>query len=47
MKVDITRKNGHYEGYINGRFVCSGDTAVEVAKDLDDEIEKLRGEVGA
>lgn len=47
MKVDITRKNGHYEGYVNGTFVCSGDTAVEVAKDLEEHIEKLRGEVGA
>ena len=47
MKIDIIPKNGHYEGYINGVFVCSGDTVVEVAKDIDEEIEKIRGEVSA
>lgn len=45
MLVNITRKNGHYEGYINGQFVCSGDTAVEVAEELDEHIEKLRAGV--
>ena len=42
LKIDIVPKNGHYEGYINGQFVCSGDTATEVATELDVEIEKLR-----
>lgn len=42
VKVDITRKNGHYEGYVNGEFVCSGDTVTEVAKELDEHVEKLR-----
>lgn len=47
MKIDINRKNDHYEGYINGRFVCSGDTVTEVATDLEKEIEKIRSEVSA
>ena len=47
MKVDITRKNGHYEGYIDGRFVCSGDTVTEVARELDEEIERIRSGVNA
>ena len=47
MKIDITPKNGHYEGYINGRFICSGDTVVEVAKELDEEIERIRSGVSA
>ena len=42
MSVEITRKNGHYEGYVNGEFVCSGDTAVEVAKELDEYTANLR-----
>jgi hypothetical protein len=45
VKVDITRKNGHYEGYVNGQFICSGDTAVEVAKELEEYTEKLRAGV--
>jgi hypothetical protein len=45
VKVNIDRKNGHYEGYVNGEFVCSGDTVMEVSKDLDEYIEKLRAGV--
>jgi hypothetical protein len=25
---------GHYEAYVNGRFVCSGDTEMEVEKEI-------------
>lgn len=45
MKVDITRKNGHYEVYINGEFLCSADTAVEAAREVDEHLDKLRAGV--
>ncbi len=32
--VDIICTGGHYEGYVNGKFVVSGDTWNEVYKDL-------------
>jgi hypothetical protein len=32
--VNITRKGGHYEGCVNGKFIVSGDTWKEVYTDL-------------
>lgn len=39
MNYKITRKNGHFEVYINGKFYCSADTESEAVK----EIEEYRG----
>ena len=25
---------GHYEAYLNGKFICSGDTEAEVEREL-------------
>lgn len=33
-RVNIVYVNEHYEGYVNGRFVVSGDTWNEVYNDL-------------
>ena len=39
MDYDIINVRGHYEAYDSkGNFICSGDTAMEVAK----EIEKIQ-----
>lgn len=32
--IDIICVNGHYEGYVSGQFVVSGDTWNEVYNDL-------------
>lgn len=45
MKVNITRKNGHYEVYVNGEFVCSADTATEAAREADEYVERIRAGV--
>ncbi len=34
MEVKIINVAGHYEGYVNGEFFCSGDTYTEVAREL-------------
>lgn len=34
----IINVHGHYEGYINGKFICSGDSVAEVAKELEEEL---------
>lgn len=44
-KIDIHRRGDHYEGYVDGQFVCSGDTAVEVAKELEKHMDELRAGV--
>lgn len=33
-RIDIVQVRGHYEGFVNGEFVVSGDTWNEVYKDL-------------
>lgn len=33
-RVDIRYSYGHYEGYVDGEFVVSGDTWNEVYNDL-------------
>lgn len=35
MNVDIRNVNGHYEAFQNGKFVVSGDTYMEVLKELE------------
>ena len=30
----IIRIRGHYEAYLNGKFICSGDTKREVEDEL-------------
>lgn len=34
---DIIHVNGHYEAYLNGQFICSGDTKAEVEKELEND----------
>jgi hypothetical protein len=33
-KYDIIPVRGHYEAYLNGKFICSGDTESEVESEL-------------
>ena len=42
METQIVRKGGHYEVYVDGAFVCSADTVVEAAKELDLFLEERR-----
>lgn len=35
MDVDIRNVNGHYEAFRNGKFLVSGDTYLEVVKELE------------
>lgn len=42
IETQIVRKGEHYEVYVDGMFVCSADTAVEAAKELDDYIDERR-----
>ena len=37
-RYKIINVHGHYEGYINGKFICSGDTYPEVARELEKEL---------
>lgn len=34
--IEIRHVREHYEGYVNGQFVVSGDTYHEVEKDLEE-----------
>ena len=34
----IINVRGHYEAYLNGKFICSGDTIMEVIKELKKEM---------
>lgn len=33
-KYDIIRIRGHYEAYLHGKFICSGDTETEVENEI-------------
>ena len=35
MSYQIINVNGHYEAYINGEFICSGDTYIEASREAD------------
>lgn len=39
--MPIINVNGHYEAYIDGVFICSGDTRKECEKDLEEYLESL------
>ncbi len=32
--ITIIPVHGHYEAYLNGKFVCSGDTEAECEKEI-------------
>lgn len=32
---DIIPVRGHYEAYLNGKFVCSGDNKAEVEREIE------------
>lgn len=36
MSYMIINVNGHYQGYVDGKFICSGDKETEVAKDIEE-----------
>ena len=38
MDYQIINIRGHFEAYLNGEFVCSGDTMMEVIKELAKEM---------
>lgn len=40
-EIEIRHVSDHYEGYVDGEFVVSGDTYHEVEKDLE-EMEKKK-----
>ena len=40
-QYNIISVYGHYEGYINGEFICSGDTYPEVARELEEELMRI------
>ena len=42
MNYRIIHTNGHYEAYVNGVFVCSGDTPTEAAKEVEKYLEERR-----
>lgn len=42
MRIDINRKMDHYEAYIDGKFLCSGDTVVECAREVEKYLSELR-----
>ena len=33
-KYDIIKVRGHYEVYLHGKFICSGDTETEVESEI-------------
>ena len=44
MEYKIVNNHGHWEGYINGEFYCSGDTFNEVVDDVLKEVYEEDGE---
>lgn len=41
-KIVHNEKGDHYDGYIDGKFFCSGDKYSEVAKEIDDYLSERR-----
>ena len=33
---DIIHVNGHYEAYLHGKFICSGDSRAEVEREIEE-----------
>lgn len=46
IETQIVHKDGHYEAYIDGEFVCSADTVTEAAKEIDKIVEERRAAFG-
>ena len=42
MAYQIINVRGHYEAYINGKFVCSGDTWSETVREVEKHLSKMR-----
>jgi hypothetical protein len=42
MAYRIINVCGHYEVYINGEFICSGDTASEAAREAEKVLAERR-----
>lgn len=42
MTYEIIAVMDHYHGYVNGKFICSGDTQTEVAKDVEEYLREGR-----
>ena len=40
-EVDIILRYGHYEAFIDGHFICSGDTRKECEDEAKDYLETL------
>lgn len=40
METNIVHKDGHYEAYINGVFVCSADTMTEAIREVKEYLKK-------
>ena len=38
MPAEIIAINGHYEVYVNGKFVCSADSYSEAVTEIDLEV---------
>lgn len=39
--LDIRNVNGHYEAYLYGKFVCSGDTQKECENEAIETVSKM------
>ena len=37
MKIDIVQERGHYVAYIDGEIYCTGDSYIEVIKELTED----------
>lgn len=33
-KYDIIKVRGHYEAYLHGKFICSGDNKTEIESEI-------------
>ena len=42
MAYQIINVRGHYEAYINGKFVCSGDTWNETVREVEKHLSAMR-----
>ena len=42
MIPEIRHVHGHYEAYLNGKFICSGDTWNETAREAEKALAERR-----
>lgn len=40
-EISISRKGNHYEAYVDGKFICSGDTFKECEEELNQYLNEL------